>query len=247
MNQDRLALAAGQFAADLTETVRAVVGQDLAEFRATAAPPDLIAVHQQPDTGIPLLAGGKPLIVLKARFWCHLGRVDGHLKVEHSDFKVFPVGQDRPLPLVRYEFLEAPSGTQPAAHVQFHATHDQLQRAMAGAGSATRRGRRVAAATAQGARPDTANLHFPVGGRRFRPCLEDVLEMLIDEFGIDHLAGAKDALRDGREAWRRIQVAAAVNDCPESAISELERLGYSVIPPGTPIGRPKRPSRMREI
>ena len=247
MSQERLALAAGQFARDLTGTVRAAVGNGVAEFQATAVQDNIVAVRQQPDTGIPLLAGGEPLIVLKARFWCHLGSVDGHLKVEHSDFKVLHAGKDRPLPLVRYEFLEAPTGTQPAAHIQFHATHAQLERVMAGAGSATRRGRRVAAAAAHGARPDTANLHFPVGGRMFRPCLEDVLEMLIDEFWIEHLPDAKAALRAGRETWRRIQVAASVNDCPESAVTELERLGYTVIPPDKPFQSLKRPSRMCEI
>ncbi len=247
MTHEALALKAHRFAQTLTETVRAVA-VDCAEFDATALPESsVIAVRQQPESGILLYVGSKPILVLKARYWCRIGAVDGHLKVDHSDFKVFPAGQERPLPLVRYDFVESPIGAQPAAHIQFHATHDQLERVMAGAGRSTQRGRRVAEASARGARPDTARLHFPVGGRRFRPCLEDVLEMLIDEFGVEHRPEAKAALRAGRERWRKIQVAAAVNDCPESAAAELERLGYTVIAPVEPSRPLDRPSRMHEI
>ena len=247
MSDEALALAARDFAAELTATVQAIA-PDCAEFEATALRDEaLVAVRQQPEAGVPLCVAGSPVLVLKARFWCRIGAASGRLKVDHSDFKVYPAGQDRPLPLVRYDFIESPTGTQPAAHVQFHATHDQLEAVMADAGRATKRGRRVAQASARGSRPDTARLHFPVGGRRFRPCLEDVLEMLIDEFGVDNPSGAKDALADGRERWRTIQVAAAVNDCPASAAAELERMGYTVMPPATPPRAVDRPSRMREI
>ena len=35
-----------------------------------------------------------------------------------------------------------------------------------------------------GGRP-LLTLHFPLGGSRFRPCLEDLLEMLVSELGVD--------------------------------------------------------------
>jgi hypothetical protein len=72
------------------------------------------------------------------------------------------------------------------------------------------------------------DVHFPVGGPRFRPCLEDVLEMLIDEFGIDNAKESSNALARGRQKWRRIQTRTVVRDDPESAVTELKSLGYDV-------------------
>lgn len=249
MNLEALTLEAGRFADNLTSTVRAVVPESAAFGSTVLADDGVAAIRQSPDTGIPLTVDGESLLILKARIWCRVGGVDGHLKTDHSEFKVFASGDDRDVPVVRYDFIESPSGTQPAAHIQFHAAHTQLEELMAGSGRATRRGSRRAGDVAKGKRPDTAQLHFPVGGRRFRPCLEDVLEMLIDEFGVDHPTDAREALRGGREGWRRIQVAASVNDCPEAAIEELERLGYSLTrePVGPRRSPDTRPSRMREI
>ncbi|MFC0247381.1 hypothetical protein ACFFIO_02585 [Citricoccus parietis] len=71
-------------------------------------------------------------------------------------------------------------------------------------------------------------LHFPMGGHRFRPALEDVLEMLIDEFGIDNDQNAREALKRGRLVWRQTQTKSAVRDDPESAVEVLRGLGYDV-------------------
>jgi hypothetical protein len=73
-----------------------------------------------------------------------------------------------------------------------------------------------------------SDLHFPVGGSRFRPSLEDVLDMLVRELGVDHQPEWHDALSAARERWRRVQVAAVVRDAPGEAISALAKLGYEV-------------------
>ncbi|MGH4025484.1 MAG: hypothetical protein ACRDRV_12995 [Pseudonocardiaceae bacterium] len=49
-------------------------------------------------------------------------------------------------------------------------------------------------------------LHFPVGGARIRPCLEDFLHFLAHEFQIDVLPNAPAILAEGRERWRRRQI-----------------------------------------
>ncbi|NDK32452.1 hypothetical protein [Nesterenkonia haasae] len=60
-----------------------------------------------------------------------------------------------------------------------------------------------------------SKVHLPVGGHRFRPTLEDVLEMLINDFGIDHKKdSARRAIRDGRRNFRLGQVSAAATDAP---------------------------------
>lgn len=101
-----------------------------------------------------------------------------------------------------------------ASHLQIHAHRDALTYVMTRAGSATRRGRRRAESEEV---PMMQELHFPMGGHRFRPALEDVLEMLIDEFGIDNDQNAREALKRGRLVWRQTQTKSAVRDDPESA------------------------------
>ncbi|WP_454050332.1 hypothetical protein [Cellulomonas sp. Marseille-Q8402] len=76
-----------------------------------------------------------------------------------------------------------------------------------------------------------STLHFPLGGHRFRPAFEDVLEMLVREFGLDTRDGWEDAVRTGRERWRGTQLRAAVRDDPASAAAALGDLGYAVTAP----------------
>lgn len=64
-----------------------------------------------------------------------------------------------------------------------------------------------------------------------RPCLEDFLQFLINEFRIDTLPDAFGVLADGRERWRRRQIAALVRDAPDEAVRLLTEIGYDVTPP----------------
>jgi len=67
-----------------------------------------------------------------------------------------------------------------------------------------------------------SSFHFPTGGHRFRPSLEDVLEVLRVEFDLDvDNSSWAPHLRNTREKWRRVQTAAAVRDCPEEALKVL--------------------------
>ena len=66
-----------------------------------------------------------------------------------------------------------------------------------------------------------AELHVPLGGPRFRPCLEDVVELLIVEFGVDSGDDWRIAIQEGRRAWREKQFRTAVWDDPETARAAL--------------------------
>ncbi|RRD29414.1 hypothetical protein [Actinomyces bowdenii] len=68
-------------------------------------------------------------------------------------------------------------------------------------------------------------IHFPLGGARFRPCLEDVVELVVNEFGLDTQPDWQERVRDGRAQWRRVQLAAAVRDDPQTARRALDGLG----------------------
>ena len=79
---------------------------------------------------------------------------------------------------------------------------------------------------------ELSKLHLPVGGARMRPCLEDLLQLLVEEFLFDAMPGALQAIENGRVKWRRRQLAAMVRDDPEEAVRVLrDELDYKVIPP----------------
>lgn len=76
-----------------------------------------------------------------------------------------------------------------------------------------------------GARTRLRDLHFPVGGRRFRPSLEDVIEMLVTEGFVEARDGWRDVVEESRRAFQAGQLRAAVRRDPETARAELEALG----------------------
>ena len=78
-----------------------------------------------------------------------------------------------------------------------------------------------------------SSLHLPIGGERFRPCLEDFLQFLVVDCGVDHHEGWFEPLTRGRERWRRKQLAAVVRDVPGEAALALRELGWTVTPPVT--------------
>src|SRR6266545_2297303 len=84
-------------------------------------------------------------------------------------------------------------------------------------------------------------LHFPVGGRRFRPCLEDVIEFLIRERLVVKKAGWERVLQASRQDFHDQQLGAAIRYRPETAIRELGQMGYDVVKrPEVPTKRVRR-------
>jgi hypothetical protein len=118
--------------------------------------------------------------------------------------------------LAHYDY-EREKETYPEAHIQVHARHDAFERFVSGLGRKPR-----------GA---LGKVHLPVGGRRFRPSLEDVVELLIVEGFVDPKPGWESALVESRQPFREIQLAAAVRGDHNTAVQELERSGYQIVPP----------------
>ena len=67
-------------------------------------------------------------------------------------------------------------------------------------------------------------LHFPVGGRRFRPCLEDVIEFLITEKLTTARDGWERVVSQSRQQFQRRQLRAAIRRDPETARQMLREL-----------------------
>lgn len=241
---------AEDFAARLTTTVRVVAGQDTPPFllrgaTAHAGQQARLTIRQEPPLGIILNVEGQPLLRLRVDYRCTWDHAQRFLAVEKSGVAVF--ASEVQEPLFRYEYVRAGPPDLPGAHVQVHGHRDALTYVMAMCGEASPRSRRRGKQVALGLPPRMSDLHLPVGGPRFRPCLEDVLEMLVSELGVDAPPGALVALGDGRQQWRRDQLAAAVRDSPETAARALEEeLGYQVIRPETG-PRNDRLDRLRAI
>jgi hypothetical protein len=121
----------------------------------------------------PKRAAKEPMLWIKAAFQVNLDETSEYLAVQQSVFAL--VVDDRTQrPVIRLEFERGGGNepdddtpgrhSRPAAHVQIHGASEEL-------------------AYVQGLNHQTKlrgleNFHIPVGGRRFRPSLEDFIEFL---------------------------------------------------------------------
>lgn len=217
------------FAGELIRTVEGVL-PDEHGFTAEVGPSGQrqhVIVNQDDDKGIPISISGQVVLRLEVSYRCEWNTTAEYFAVNESSFKVGVEGVNEPILTFDYgrEFGE----TVPVAHVNVHAHRDELMFAFMSAERG--RGKPRGKGMQRGQIPRLSKLHIPLGGHRFRPSLEDVLEMLIHEFGIDCKADALEAIRDGRKKFRSIQVNAATGDDPEAAASTLRELGYTVEAP----------------
>ncbi len=235
------------FACNITATVQAAFGDRVPPFRVVGRPGTRLArfyVRQEEAEGIILHVEGRPLLRLLVTYQCTWDHRGAYLAVDKSSVEVLAPGTTEPL--FRYDYLRNANRVA-CAHLQVYAHRDALTWAMSAAGTRSRRSRRRINAADEGTRlPRLGDLHFPLGGARFRPCLEDILQMLADELGVDMDSGAHDALADGRQRWRLDQLAAAVRDSPQTAVKVLEELRYRVEQPAEGAS-PDRTERLRAL
>ena len=107
-----------------------------------------------------------------------------------------------------YEYGTDPDGEYPEAHLHVAGDSPLLQQLCERTGANKR----------------LRDLHFPVGGRRFRPSLEDVIEMLVIEGFVKSRDGWEDVIDSSRRAFLAGQLRAAVRQDPDTAREEFEAL-----------------------
>lgn len=222
---DALVTKAESFAADLTARVDGILPNAL-PFRALVldsgdGPRVTVSTYDEGDPPeerpILLSVGGQVMYELIVKMKCCWDSAGQFLAVEESHAHITPRrGRN---PLFRYEYDRNAYPTVPAAHIHVHGHRDEFAYGLAMADRKDRSG------SGKLSVPRMADFHFPVGGHRFRPCVEDVLNMLINEFRIDARDDWQSAVADGREGWRQMQLAAAVRDDPETARRALASLG----------------------
>lgn len=175
------------------------------------------------DRRIPLTVNGAHLADLSLALYQTLDHSRQFLKTTRTDFGVFST-LDR-TPLLRMEY-RSDMRADPVCHWQFHAERGAFTHLLSIANTAD--ARRVQSPH------DLSKVHLPVGGERFRPCLEDVLEMLIRDCGVDAGAGWETVVQEGRERWRMRQFRTAVRDLQDEAAEVLRSHGWSLVPPDRP-------------
>lgn len=230
---DRLLALASDFAGEVThrigrviplkEQFSALTTEPVDDGRVTVAVVDADTLKAR---SIPLTVEGRPILRLFVKYNCCWDRGADFLAVEASWFHVRLGDREKDEPLFRYEFVRRPDGLIPASHLQIHAHRDEFLYLLVAGDKGRPKVRQR-----KGEVPRMSVFHFPLGGHRFRPCIEDVLQALILEFGVDRVDGWRAAIEEGRESWRRTQLKAAVRDAPTDAASVLTDLGWKVVPP----------------
>lgn len=228
--EEDLRVRADEFARRVSRTVGEFTGTEC-PFVATTVDNRATIRHGHATGGarygIPLQDGTETLLSLVVEYNCSWDSLERYLAVENSVVAVYPLCVTNKEPLFRYEFDRKPIGRVPCAHLQVHAHRDSFTHLLGWAGPNSKRAR-VRNGRGLNRTPSVSEFHFPLGGPRFRPCLEDILDVLQEEFGLGTGDGWNAARDEARAEWRRTQVAAAVRDAPEEAVRVLRDLGYTV-------------------
>ena len=157
-----------------------------------------------------------PLTISDAHARCFLYAVwtldldheSGRLTVTKSKIALRADDGDEAEDVFSYEYGSDPDDDYPEAHLHVAGDSPLLQQLCERTGANKR----------------LRDLHFPVGGRRFRPSLEDVIEMLVAEGFVKSRDGWEDVIDSSRRAFLAGQLRAAVRQDPETAREELEAL-----------------------
>lgn len=165
---------------------------------------------------IPLTLGNKAASAyLYAGYILKADPEGAYLAVAKSMYGLY-LDEDFRQMLVHWDYERDPSHPYPPAHVQVNGScehFDDLTEAIRNAGRECPK------------RP-LGDLHFPVGGRRFRPTLEDIVEFLAVEGLAETRPDWERVVQEHRGGWEQRQLQAAVRRHPEVALAQLREDGY---------------------
>jgi hypothetical protein len=119
--------------------------------------------------------------------------------------------------LLHYDYERDKQDGYPEAHLQVVATSESWEELARRAGHE--------------ARP-LERLHLPVGGRRYRPTLEELIDFLITEDLADGHPGWTDHVERGKTDFYQKQLRAAIRRDPATALDILRQEGH--LPPTEP-------------
>lgn len=161
---------------------------------------------------------GPSTLLLKIELRASITERSGFLVVQTSDYGLWvrPDPRRRPRPVFRVEYVRE-TRSKPSAHVHLHAESLEIGWIYGTAGLAP---------------PRLSEFHFPVGGRRFRPTVEDLLLFLDRErLYTEWKTGWQAVVNRTLEDWEHKQASATVRDHTDVAVEQLRLMGYEVTPP----------------
>ena len=213
--------AAKAFATELTETVQAVLPKTPA-FQAMLITPEHVQISvfdaEKKISRLPLFIRSEHVADWKLSMSVNFDSSGEYLKVMRSGFTLFALADK--VPLVRYEFDDG-MRTAPIAHWQFHAERGAFSHLLG-----------YALAAGKDVKPHSlSSLHFPVGGARMRPGVDDVLEFLVKECAFDAVGGWKGAITESRRRYRTIQARTIARDMQTEVADVLRSEGWTIMPP----------------
>lgn len=153
---------------------------------------------------------------LKVEFAVGLDDEQTYLTVYRSTYGLWirPKPKDLPRPVFRVEY-DREARQKPAAHVHIHAESAEIGW-LYGTGAHPL--------------PRLDEIHFPVGGHRFRPTVEEFLLFLDREhlFSDWSNRGWRQVVEESLSDWEERQARATVRRYQHAAVDELTRLGFVV-------------------
>lgn len=215
-----------EFADDLGTLLRGVF-LHVPNIEVTDRSPRFLVQPEGQEThagGVPLTIGGEELAWLRLSYRCRIDSRNQWMAVSSSEEWV--VAQVDRTPILRFDFRRDASW-EPCSHIQVHAHRGAMSHLLS-----------------QANRPnphDMSEVRLPTGGARMRPCLADIIQMLVTQMGFDAVEDWEAAVLTSRIGYRSIQIKALARAQPELVAVALERLGYVVTrpPEGVPVGAAK--------
>ncbi len=177
-----------------------------------------ISNRQAFPTMIPLGVDRVPRVWLYTLMTLEPDRDGKHLQVTRGMTGLYsgPNARDDDQLIFVIDFVREPGNEYPECHIHVGGRHTGLAAIYEGAPN---KGRAL------------RDLHLPVGGKRFRPTLEDVIEFtIVEEMAVPH-DGWQAALDEHRHRWMRLQAKAVARRFPDEAAEALKAQGWRLQPP----------------
>jgi hypothetical protein len=210
----RLTREADQFAKKLSKLLNATICHGV-RLNAVVHPTKAVLVgyrisktNYTPRYGVPVTCDGKkPSGYLTVSYKLTADDEGEHLMVV-SSVTGYGLSADLASTLLHYDYERNKPDDYPEAHLQIEAQSPDWDLVCGRTGQSR----------------SLSKLHLPVGGRRYRPTLEDLIEFLV----VENIATARPnwdrQLKTTRDEFQRFQLGAAIRRDPETAKAALQAL-----------------------
>ena len=184
---------------------RGIIGAGISQKRSVSLP-------------IPIApSGGKAVVYLYLLHSYELDPEGVYLTMTKSTMSLYTSQEMKDDQLiVGIDYTRNPGNQFPGAHLHVFGRRDDLDTIYLGS---TRKARQL------------RDLHLPVGGKRFRPTLEDIVEFMVTEEMVVPKPGWEEVVQEHRDRWEALQLKAAVRRNPQDAAAALRADGWMVSAP----------------